>query len=67
MAMIRSRPRFAAYDIGGPQLECTLPLAVSWSSCGCFTTILRSAATSSRQMASITRQASTSRGQLATV
>ena len=46
--MMRSRPRFAAYDIGGPQLQPWRMRASSWISFGLRVTSSRTTATSSR-------------------
>jgi hypothetical protein len=51
--------------MGGPQLLSATPRALSCSSPGAFNTSLRTVSTSPRQIASVMRQALTSRGQLA--
>jgi hypothetical protein len=63
--LIASWPTFAAYDIGGPQLLSGTPLAASRSSRGSFNISDRTVSASPRQIASVMRQAVTSRGQLA--
>src|SRR5579863_7506293 len=59
--MISSRPMLAAYDIGGPQLLSGNPRAASCSKCGFFRISSFRAFVSPRQIASVVRQAVTTR------
>ena len=62
--MMRSRPRFAAYVIGGPQLLSVRMSTSSWMSEGSRVTSARIASRSSRQIASASCTACTSLAQL---
>ena len=61
---MRSRPRFAAYVIGGPQLLSVRIRTCSWTSAELRVTSVRTSSASSRQIASASRTAWTSRVQL---
>ena len=62
--MMPSRPRFAAYVIGGPQLLSVRISTCSWISAGLRVTSARTVSRSSRQIASASCTAWTSLVQL---